>query len=394
MKSKTLLLTLLTFIIFIGSVSNTSAQTCTNLSGTISTQSQKTFCSGDGVADIVTVTVTGNRGTNYALLLTDANDKIQKIFTTTSFNVEGWASSVYNVRGISYEPGILNLQAGKALSQLSGCFAISNTGFTVTVFNKEAGMISTPGGRTDTAVCVNDGKPDIVPLKYTGLDAFGMMFILTNTSDIITSVNFNVPNLEGTGAGVVKLWIVTSCFETFTLSTGVPISSLGGVLDYSNAITITKNINCAPVTVCAPEVLACPGKVLMCINNVSTCVAQKDVSKKLKAGGKLGGCIRCTTSQPIVTRVKSTTLSIEDVPAIKIFPNPAKGDLNIVCGFQGKAEITIVDASGRIVYRQKTNLVQNAPFRINIAANKLATGLYTVSAKSATNYVMQKLVVQ
>jgi hypothetical protein len=109
----------------------------------------KSTCSGDGIPDPVNVLVTGNTGTNYAIVLTDAFDKIQKIVNGKSFDMEGWSSNVYNVRGISYENGIVNLQVGKFLSQLAGCFSISNTGFTVTISNKEAGTISTTGNKTD-----------------------------------------------------------------------------------------------------------------------------------------------------------------------------------------------------------------------------------------------------
>src|ERR1700754_2348748 len=80
-------------------LNHAAAQSCTNLSGTIRTQSQTSTCSGDAVADIVSVTVTGSRGTNYALILTDAFDRIQRIENSTGFNMEGWHSNVYNVRG-------------------------------------------------------------------------------------------------------------------------------------------------------------------------------------------------------------------------------------------------------------------------------------------------------
>lgn len=369
-----------------------SAQSCTNLSGTISTQSRTSSCSGDGIADIVNVTVSGNRGTNYAIVLTDAFDKIEKIFSTTSFDMEGWSGNVYNVRGISYEQGIANLQVGKSLSQLSGCFAISNTGFTVTIFNKEAGEIRTQGGKTDTTICVNDGKPDAIQLKHTGLDAFGMMFVLTNTSDIITSVNFNIPNLEGTGTGIVKLWIVTSCLETFILPTGIPIASLGGTLDYSNAVTITKRTNCGPV--CAPEAKACPGKVLMCINNVSTCVAEKDVNKKLKAGGKLGGCIICTPSNPDARSKKPVISLDEDEQAeIKVYPNPVKRSFNVVLAFSGETQLRIADVSGRAVYQQKINAIEHMPVTIQLPG-KVTVGMYTLTATNASNHVMQKILVE
>jgi len=368
---------------------NVLAQTCTNLSGTISTSSQKSSCSGDGVADIVNVAITGNRGTNYALLFTDANDVIKKIINAGSFDMEGWYSDVYNVRGISYENNIVNLQVGKKVSQLSGCYALSTTGFTVTIFNKEAGTISTTGGRTDTTICVDDGKADVLPLTYTGLQAFGMMFVLTNTSDVITSVHFNVPNLEGTGVGTVKLWLVTSCFETFTLNTGIPISSLGGTLDYSNAITITKRTGCAPI--CAPENVACPGKVLMCINNVSTCVAQKDVNKKLKAGGTLGGCIKCT--QP--TLRASRPVDITDAgESVKLYPNPTRGVLNISSNYNAEAQVTLLDNSGRMIYQQKMQLVKNASSRIDLQRSKLPAGMYTLMIRSAGHSEVKKVWIQ
>ena len=55
------------------------AQTCTVNAGAISTTSLKTFCGGDGLADIVTVTITGAIGDNYRVLYTDANGVIRII---------------------------------------------------------------------------------------------------------------------------------------------------------------------------------------------------------------------------------------------------------------------------------------------------------------------------
>jgi hypothetical protein len=218
---------------------------------------------------------------------------------------------------------------------------------------------------------VNDGKPDVLQLKYAGLQAYGLMFVLTDMSDIITSVHFNVPDLEGSGAGVIKLWIVTSCFETFDLQTGIPISSLTGQLDYSNAITITKNSNCAPI--CEPEVVACPGKVLMCINNVSTCVAQKDVNKKLKAGGKMGGCIRCRPANTAKSAAANAVKAISPEPAM-IYPNPARTEINILCAFGGAAVVDLTDLSGRIIYRKVLNMVEHTATRIDLSANRIAPG--------------------
>ncbi|MEP6596192.1 MAG: hypothetical protein ABJA71_09595, partial [Ginsengibacter sp.] len=259
----------LTIVIFI---STAFAQVCTINAGSISSSSVKSFCSGDGIDNIINVTVTGAVGDNYRILYCDANGVIKIIQQGNSFNFEGWPSTVLNVQGISYNNGLLGLAVGNKLSNLSGCFALSTTGFTITVFNKEAGSISTQGSVAVT-LCVDDKVADIIPITFNGFDAFGALWATTDLNRNILKLDFNVPNFEGTGQGVVYLRLITSCFETFEIPIGTNLSQLPSHMDYSNAITVTKKTGCAPPVVCAPEVKACPGKVLMCVKGVSTCVA-------------------------------------------------------------------------------------------------------------------------
>src|SRR5436190_19889643 len=89
----------LTLIIFI---STALGQVCTINAGSISSTSTKTFCGGDGINDIVNVTVAGAIGDNYRILYCDANDVIKIIQQGNSFNFEGLPSTTLNARGISY----------------------------------------------------------------------------------------------------------------------------------------------------------------------------------------------------------------------------------------------------------------------------------------------------
>jgi len=204
-------------------VSTAFAQVCNINAGTISTSSAKSFCSGDGIANLVNVNITGAVGDNYRILYADANGVIKIIQQGTTFNFEGWPSTTLNAQGISYNNGLQGLAVGNKISNLSGCFALSTTGFTITVFNKEAGSISTQGSVAVT-LCVDDKVADIIPITYTGFDAFGSMWATTDLNDNIVALDFNVPNFEGSGPGVVRLRLITSCFETFEIPIGTNIN--------------------------------------------------------------------------------------------------------------------------------------------------------------------------
>ena len=180
----------------------TNAQTCSVSAGTFSVNLAASFCSGDGKADLVTFSVTGAIGDNYRFLYCDAFGTIKIIDQNNIRDFEGSSSTTVLMYVISYNNGLQGLAIGNKISNLNGCYDLKATGKAVTVFNKEAGSISSNGSVAIT-VCVDDKTADNIPITFDGFDAFGTIWATTDLNDNIHSLNTSVPNFEGTGGGVV-----------------------------------------------------------------------------------------------------------------------------------------------------------------------------------------------
>lgn len=86
---------------------------------------------------------------------------------------------------------------------------------------------------------------------------------------------------------------------------------------------------------------------------------------------------------------KTIPVKIENVTSFKIYPNPAKNTLYIQTGETNeKAIIQITDLAGKKVKEQMVSLNKNTPIDIS----NLATGIYKIIIKTATNTLEQKFV--
>jgi hypothetical protein len=376
------------FLLIVCTMPDVTAQVCNVSAGAISTSSTKTFCSGDGIGDVVTVNVTGAVGENYRIIYMDAFGTIQAIQQGSTYDFEGWASTAVNAMGISYQNGLQGLVVGGSINNLAGCFVLSTTGFTITVFNNEAGSISSQGS-TNVTVCVDDGVRENIPITFTGIDAFGSMFALIDMNDNILSMSDNVPSFEGTGAGTARLVLITSCFETFVIPIGTNIHQLASNFDISNVITVTKATGCGPV--CAPEIKACPGKVLMCVNGVSTCVAEKQVNKMLRAGAKMGGCIKCTNSS---ARVAKSTVKLNNDDEISIYPNPNRGWFIVKGGVNSLVKYELRNAAGKIVWSANNDASLGQDTNVSLEHLQLKDGVYYLHVISKEGIRTKRLIIK
>jgi len=95
--------------------------------GEISTDDPTTFCTDDGEADVVTVTVEGNSGLNGCYAVTDTDLNIIQVSQTGVFDFEGNGEGVCLIWYASYA-GPLNLpDEGTNVADIEGCFSLSNS---------------------------------------------------------------------------------------------------------------------------------------------------------------------------------------------------------------------------------------------------------------------------
>jgi hypothetical protein len=92
--------------------------------------------------------------------------------------------------------------------------------------------------------------------------------------------------------------------------------------------------------------------------------------------------------------VVTTGIDIQDDDAsVRIMPNPASGEFNIVFGnpVSGQVAVRVTDVSGRVVYNDRFENPGTSP--IHIAASDLADGVYMVSIVTGETVLNRKLLI-
>jgi len=186
-------------------------------------------------------------GSNQGFVITDADLNILGLPPTLEaaqgVDFDGAGVGVCLIWHISYEDGLVGLEAGMNAGNLDGFFALSNS-ITVTRNGINAGVIS--GGPYEFTV---DGMPDMV----SGLSIDNSMATGTNSSWVITDDQNNIlglpPSLaavegvdfDGAGAGVCLIWYLRYEDGLTGLMMGNNVSELDGFYGLSNSITVTRN---------------------------------------------------------------------------------------------------------------------------------------------------------
>ena len=83
----------------------------------------------------------------------------------------------------------------------------------------------------------------------------------------------------------------------------------------------------------------------------------------------------------------------ENLPGVQVYPNPANSQITLAFNaMQGAAQVSIIDASGKVVNQTSFNEVSMRQFTFD--SSNLANGLYTVLVDQAGNRISQRVLVQ
>ncbi|WP_420398719.1 hypothetical protein [Flagellimonas sp.] len=144
---------------------------------------------------------------------------------------------------ITYEEGLVNLEAGYNVSDLEGFYALSNS-ITVNRNGLNAGSIA--GGPFTILV---DGTPDMVggiTLDDSELTGSKQGWVITDDANNILGLPPTLEAVEGVdfdgaGVGTCLIWHITYEEGLMNLTTGYNVSDLEGFYALSNSITVTRN---------------------------------------------------------------------------------------------------------------------------------------------------------
>ena len=166
------------------------------------------FCVGDGTPDNVSgVTLEGAEGSNSQWVVTDEDGNILGLPPTPeAVNFDGAGAGTCLIWHLSYEDGLMGLEMGNnALTDLEGCYDLSDEFVTVVRNNVDGGMVA--GGPYE--FCVGDGTPDNVSgVTLEGAEGSNSQWVVTDEDGNILGLppSPEAVNFDGAGAGTCLIW--------------------------------------------------------------------------------------------------------------------------------------------------------------------------------------------
>lgn len=202
----------------------------------ISSNSSLQVCLGDGFSDPIEVDLTDNTTTNNAWIITDLDNNITEIPFAPPFDFEGFQTGSAVIWNVNFEGSLMGLEIGSNLSELEGCFALSNN---IIIEPNEAngGTIST---LDQTSFCLADGE-GIVNVELTGAIGAQSIWVTTDINRIILSTQdeavFDFTDAE---QGQCLIWNVALSDANQVIPNGILIDDIESCFDLSNPLLINK----------------------------------------------------------------------------------------------------------------------------------------------------------
>ena len=199
------------------------------------------FCVGDGEPDNVSgVTLSGYSGPNTQYVVTDTIGTILGLPPSPeAVDFDGAGDGVCLIWHMSYEDGLEGLETGANVSDLVGCFGLSNP---ITVIRNQPMGGVLMGGPFD--FCVGDGEPDNV----SGVELFdnsgaNSQYVVTDTVGEILGLPPapEAVDFDGAGTGVCLIWHLRFADGLQGLEVGNnAMTDLVGCFSLSNPITVNR----------------------------------------------------------------------------------------------------------------------------------------------------------
>lgn len=213
---------------------------CNMTGGVLATASPRiNLCIGDGVANTVQLTVSGNVGTGRFGLVRQSDQQIIATNASGTFNMENYPPVTYVAGHISV-PALTALQGINNVSQLSGCFDLSNF-LLITTMGLNGGNITASNG---TSACGNDGIPSNLSFAVSGAQgpSFRWAVLTQNFATVLASNTSGTFNFDQFGPGSYR--VVRAAYAGLNPATIDPLN-LPPCVVLSNIITVNIS-SCAP----------------------------------------------------------------------------------------------------------------------------------------------------
>ncbi|MEP3209918.1 MAG: T9SS type A sorting domain-containing protein [Maribacter sp.] len=201
------------------------------------------FCVGDEEPDNVSgVSVSGNTGSNSQWVVTSPEGKILGLPPAPeAVNFDGAGSGTCLIWHLSYEEGLVGLDVGSYVADLSGAYDFSDY---ITVYRNQPDAGELTGGPFEFNV---DGEADYVSgIAITGnRSGSNSTFVVTSPEGEILGIPPSLTAVEGidfdeAGPGICLIWHLRYEDGLEGLETGLNANDLVGCYDFSNAIEVVR----------------------------------------------------------------------------------------------------------------------------------------------------------
>jgi hypothetical protein len=210
--------------------------------GEIKTEDPTQVCVGDGMADLINVTLTGAEGPNSAWVITDIEANILALPAEPPFDFEGAEAGVCLIWHLSFEDGLTGAEVGKNAKNLEGCYSLSNP-IEVTRRSASGGSLSLINGDTEVTICALDNHPDPLEVILTDNSGDNSGWVITDPNGNILGLPPGPPfDLDGAGAGTCLIWHISFADGLEGVAVGENAADLKGCFDLSNPITVSRYV--------------------------------------------------------------------------------------------------------------------------------------------------------
>ena len=172
---------------------------------TLADGSTSTSICVDGNPDPLDVITNGGSDVDRGWIITDDAGNILALPMAPPFDLDGAGVGICEIWYVRYD-SIGGNEVGNNLTDLTGCFALSNP-LTVSREAADGGTVSLEDGSTSAVICV-DGNPDpLVVLHENESPSLTYNYVITDDQDNILAITTsNTIDLDGAGVGVCRIW--------------------------------------------------------------------------------------------------------------------------------------------------------------------------------------------
>ena len=224
--------------------------------GDIATQTASILCDNSGQSQDIEIQLTEGTGDTNLLLILDDQGNILSFQEELTIEPSSINSESIFVQSISFSGELNGLYVGAHISELSGCFQLSNE-LEFIKFIPDGGELSS-GSSLD--ICSGDGYSDLVEFVVSDNKGNNSFFLITDNFGIVTDVTIETNyNFEGSPSGVCTVFHVSAYGDLAGLEIGGNISNLIGCFDLSNPLQITKTYVSGGTISTDDETVICSG---------------------------------------------------------------------------------------------------------------------------------------